>query len=192
MATDRVYKAKVNIVVDTETLALDSKAAVIDIGAVMAMGKFEPCQFQRFIKPSSYVDTPFEINADTMQWHETNKPGYLDRCEAEGVSFQEAAHEFHQWLSGFAANAELHMWAQGKDFDQTILAWLFKTSGIEKTAYSYRNFHCTRDLLFLNPNARIRGGQDEAAHTALADAVWAAAQFNAIVDKSNWYQRLFA
>jgi hypothetical protein len=188
----KTYKAKVNIVVDTETLALDSKAAVVDIGAVMAMGKFEPCQFQLYIKPSSYVGTPFEIDADTLEWHEKQNPGYLDKCEELGVSFQEAAHEFHTWLSGFAANAELHMWAQGKDFDQTILGYLFKTSGIEKTAYSYRNFHCTRDLLFLNPGARIKGGQDEAAHTALADAIWAAKQFNAIVDKSSWYQRLFA
>lgn len=187
----KVYKPKVNIVVDTETLALDSKAAVIDIGAVMAMGKFEPCQFQLFIKPSSYAGTMFEIDSETVQWHNTNKPGYLDQCEAEGVSFQEAANVFNDWLGGFAANAELHMWAQGKDFDQSVLGWLFKQCGI-KPAYSYRNFHCTRDLLYLNPGARIKGGQDEAAHTALADAVWAAAQFKAIVDKSVWYQRLFS
>lgn len=191
LAAVKTYKPKVHIVTDTETLALDSKAAVVDIGAVMAMGKFEPCQFSRLIKPSSYVGTPFEINAETVEWHNTNKPGYLDQCEAEGVSFQEAAHEFHAWLSSFAANAELHMWAQGKDFDQPILNYLFKVSGIEKIAYSFRNFHCTRDLLFLNPGARIKGGQDEAAHTALADAVWATAQFKAIVAKSDWYRRLF-
>lgn len=187
----RTYKPKVHIVVDTETLALDSKAAVVDIGAVMAMGKFEPNSFQLFIKPSSYVGTPFEIDQDTINWHETNKPGYLDACENSGVSFQEAALEFHTWLSGFSANAELHMWAQGKDFDQSILGWLFKQCGI-KPAYSYRNFHCTRDLLFLNPAARIKGGQDEAAHTALADAQWAANQLNAIVAKSDWYKRLFS
>lgn len=187
----KTYKPKVNIVVDTETLALDSKAAVVDIGAVMAMGKFEPCQFSLLIKPSSYAGTLFEIDSETIQWHNVNKPGYLDQCEAEGVSFQEAANLFNDWLGSFAANAELHMWAQGKDFDQSVLGWLFKQCGI-KPAYNFRNFHCTRDLLFLNPGARIKGGQDEAAHTALADAVWAAAQFRAIVDKSTWYQRLLA
>lgn len=193
MATpSKTYKPKVHIVVDTETLALDPKAAVIDIGAVMAMGKFEPCKFHLLIKPSSYIGTPFEIDPDTVAWHNTNNPGFIDQCENHGVSFQEAATEFHVWLSGFAANAELHMWSQGKDFDQTILGWLFKQCGVLKPAYSYRNFHCTRDLLWLNPAARIKGGGDTAAHTALADAEWATAQFQAIVNNSTWYQRLFS
>lgn len=193
MATPaKQYKPKTNIIVDTETLALDSKAAIVDIGAVIGYGMFN-CQpsFHVKIKPSSYAGTLFEIDADTIQWHNTNKPGYLDDLEANGVSFQEAAAVFNDWLSGFAQNSDLHMWAQGKDFDQSVLGWLFKQCGI-KPAYSYRNFHCTRDLLYLNPGARIKGGQDEAAHTALADAQWATDQFNAIVGKSDWYKRLFS
>lgn len=193
MATPtKQYKPKSNVIVDTETLALDSKAAIVDIGAVIGYGKFQgQPDFHIKIKPSSYAGTMFEIAAETIQWHNTNKPGYLEDLEANGVSFQEAAMTFHDWLSGFAQNSDLHMWAQGKDFDQSVLGWLFKQCGI-KPAYSYRNFHCTRDLLYLNPGARIKGGQDDAAHTALADAKWAADQFNAIVAKSDWYKRLFS
>lgn len=186
------YKPKTNIIVDTETLAIDSKAAIVDIGAVIGYGMFngQP-SFHVKIKPSSYAGTLFEIDADTMNWHNANKPGYLDDLEANGVSFQEAALHFNDWLAGFAANSDLHMWAQGKDFDAPNLDWLFKQCGI-KPAYSFRNFHCTRDLLYLNPGARIKGGSSEAAHTALADAQWAADQFNAIVAKSDWYKRLFS
>lgn len=188
----KTYKPKVHIVVDTETLSLDPKSAIVDIGAVMAMGKFEPCEFSMLIKPSSYEGTPFEVDPNTVAWHEEQNPGFLKTCEEQGVSFQEAAMLFHEWLKGFAANAELHMWSQGKDFDQTRLDWLFKVCGIEKAAYSYRNYHCTRDLLFLNPGARIKGGGDDAQHTALADARWATMQFKAIVAKSDWYKRLFS
>lgn len=185
----RKYKPKVNIVVDTETGALDSKAAVYDIGAVVAWPIHLGASFSIKIKPSSYNGTAFEVNAETLQWHKDNKPGYLEQCEEEGVDFREAAQVFADWLQTYAANFDLHMWAQGKDFDQSVLGWLFNQCSI-KQPYSYRNFHCTRDLLFLNPAARIRGGQDEAAHTALADAEWAASQLIAIINNSTWYQRL--
>lgn len=186
----KTYKPKVHIGIDTETLALDSKAAVINIGAVVMLGKVELSTFEIKIKPSSYAGSPFEIDSETMAWHEKTNPGFIAECEEQGVTYQEAAHLLADWVRGYAQNFELHMWAQGKDFDMPILGWLLKVSGVEKPLCSYRNWHCARDLLWLNPAARIPSGVT--AHTALADALWMRDQFHAIVAKSTWYQRLFS
>lgn len=187
----RSYPAKVHIVTDIEALSLDSHAAIIDIGAAVAYGNFQPEYFRIAIKPSSYAELgeSFAISEETIAFHEEKNPGYLEQLEAEGVSIQEAASEFNEWLAGYAANAELHIWSQGKDYDFPILAHFFRFAGITP-AYKYRNIHCIRDLIFLNPKSRLGSGQTE-AHTALADAVQAKNQLQKIISENNWYQRLF-
>lgn len=192
MATAKVYPAKVHIVIDLETLSLDRHGAVIDIAAVMAMGSFETQTFRRAIIPSSYEGTQFEVDPETAAWHETNNPGYLAELSSEGVDFQCAAQEFNEWLGAYAANAELHVWSQGKDFDFPVLDYLFKQCGI-KAAYKYRNVHCIRDLLFINPRSRIQPSKEgtPGKHTAMQDAMFATAQFRRIVADSSWLQKLF-
>lgn len=187
----KVYPAKVHIVLDLETLSLDSHAAIIDIGAVVAYGNFQTETFSRAIKPSNYMGmgTSFTVEDETISFHEEKNSGYLEKLEAEGVGIQEAASEFAEWLKGYASNAELHVWSQGKDFDFPVLANLFRFCGVQHP-YKYRNVHCVRDLLFLNPKARIGTGSS-AAHTALADAIFCKDQFQAIVASNGWYQKLF-
>lgn len=185
----RVYKPKVHVVLDTETLGIVAHSAIIEIGAVVCMGGEEQ-YFECSIKPSSYVGTQFHIDSETVAWHNGRDPEFLAKMEAEGVSFQEAAQRFHGWLMDIGNGKELHVWSQGKDFDFPKLDYLFAAAGCGKPPYTYSRIHCTRDILWLNPGARLKGA-NPAAHTALADATWAAAQLVAIVNSSNWYQRLF-
>jgi len=185
----RTYKRKVHIVLDTETLGLKPKSAIIDIGAVVALGPEQGVSYSQLINPQSYSGADFCIDQDTVAWHEQQNPGFVQTCRDTGVSFQEAAQSFVDWINQYKAEFDLHVWSQGKDFDFPLLNHLFDQCG-HKSPFSYRNVHCTRDLLWLNPAARIRSN-GEAAHTALADAECASQQLIAIVANSSWYQKLF-
>lgn len=189
--TQRKYKAKVHITMDYETLSLNRHAAIVEIGAVVTLGNFDYQTFECKIKPSSYEDTPFVADLETVAWHNNQHPDYLASCEAEGITWQEAAVNFHSWLSGFANEAELHVWAQGKDFDGPLTEHLFAHMHLE-TPYKYYNLHCARDLIWLNPAARIQRASDGTKHTALADAQHTSEMVRSAVARSTWYQKLFA
>lgn len=189
--TTKVYRPKVHIGIDTETLGIPGDSAIVEIGAVVVMGNVVPETLHIKIKPSSYEGTQFRIDPETVAWHNKIHPAYLAQMEAEGVSFQEAAITFNGWLQQFKDNFDLHVWSQGKDFDFPKLDFLLKASGVSKAPYSYSNIHCARDLVWLNPAARIPGGGTEAKHTAVDDATWMKAQIKEVVNRSNWYQRLF-
>lgn len=194
MATTKTYAPKSHLIVDLEALSLDRHAAIIEIGAVAQYGTSGniASKFSIMIKPSSYNDLPqFVRDPSTEQFHEKENPGFLEECEAAGVSFQEAIGLFADWAASFGKPYDLHVWSQGKDYDFPILDFAFGQFGI-KAPWSYRNMHCLRDLVFLNPRSRISGGAGEAKHRALDDAIWAQKQFMRVIADSNWYQRLLA
>lgn len=192
MATaPRKYKPKVHITVDHESLSLARTAAIVEIGATVTYGKFPADTFHCMIKPSSYNGTTFARDLETIAWHNEQHPEYLSQCELLGVTWQEAAVNFHSWLSGYAAEAELHVWAQGKDFDGPLTEHLFSQMNL-KTPYSYSRLHCARDLIWLNPAARLQRANDGTHHTALADAQHTSGMIRSAVARSTWYQKLFS
>lgn len=189
--TTKTYKPKIHIGIDTETLGIPGHAAIVEIGAVIIMGNVPQDVLHIKIKPSSYEGTQFLVNQDTVDFHNGLHPDYLADMEANGVSFQEAANTYNQWVLQYKENFDVHLWSQGKDFDFPKLQYLMENSGISKAPYPYSNIHCARDLVWLNPGARIAGGGTEAKHTAVDDAIWMAKQVRAVVAKSGWYQKLF-
>ena len=194
MATTKTYAPKSHIILDLEALSLDRHAAILEIAAVAQHGTHGHIHstFEVKIKPSSYLDLPqFDRNAATEQFHMEHNPEILEDCEANGVSLQEAMERLHVWASSYGKPYDLHVWSQGKDYDFPILEYAFEQVGM-KSPWSYRNVHCLRDLVFLNPRSRIGGGSKDAKHRALDDAIWAQKQFMQVIADSNWYQRLLA
>lgn len=194
MATQpRTYKPKTHIILDLECLSLDSHAAIIHIGAVAQYGSTANqvgIPFEARIRPSQYLSlTQFAVDQSTVDFHNEGNPGYLDQLEQEGVTLAEAMDQLVTWATQFSGDYDLHVWMQGKDYDYPILNFAARELGMQ-LPWKYRNVHCLRDLVFLNPAARYTG-QKEAEHTALADATWAWKQFNKVIAHSNWYQRLF-
>lgn len=193
MATPtKTYKPKVHIGIDTETLGIPGDSAIVEIGAVIVLGNVPPATLHIKIKPSCYEGTQFRVDQETIDWHNKQHPEYLADLEANGVSFQEATTLYNSFLLQYKGDYDLHVWSQGKDFDFPKLDFLLKAAGIPKAPYSYSNIHCARDLVWLNPAARISGGGTSAVHTAVEDATWMARQIRAVVERNNWYQRLFA
>ncbi|MND22547.1 hypothetical protein D3C80_129280 [compost metagenome] len=188
---ERQYKPKAHIILDTETLSTSRRAGVVELAALGQFGATGmPKSFYVAIKPTQYDELKqFDVNMDTITWHNEQNPGHLAKLDAEGVSLQEAMNQFLAWIGQFTEPYELHMWSQGKDFDFPILEWALQQCGYEPP-WKFRNVHCIRDLLFLNPRSRI-GGAKKAAHTAMADTEWAHAQWRKIIADSSWYGRLF-
>lgn len=190
MATGKVYKPKVHVVLDIETLSTDKRAAIVELAAVVAMGS-EATTFHVKIKPTSNRDAGLDIDQATIDWHEKIHPGYLANTETKGLSLQEAMASFCDWLAPYAANFELHMWSQGKDFDFPIADYAIKLCGL-KSPWAYSRVHCLRDLVWLNPGARIKERPaDLPQHEALNDALFETAQLRAVVLNNDWFRRLF-
>lgn len=186
----RTYKPKAHGVCDIETLSIDKRAAMVHIAVVIAYGGGGHNEFSAYIKPSQYANTQFEVDQDTWNWHEKEHPGYLAKCEAEGVSLAEALQGMVDFMADYAAEFELHMWSQGKDFDFPIIDWALSQTGL-KAPWAYSRVHCLRDLVWLNPAARLQGKQEN-KHDALADAHWESQQLRAVIANSNWYQKLMS
>lgn len=185
------YKPKRHIVVDIETLSTKRNAVVIDIAAV-AVDWNRPTsnQFQIYLRDKEQSESGlFDIDSSTIAFHLKNDPNFIDDCNNNGVIFQEAVQSFADWIQMQSSDVELHMWSQGKDFDYPILENLFNAAGV-KIPWNYGRIHCLRDLVWLNPAARLKS-EGPTAHKALPDALQEARQLIAVVNNSSWYQRLF-
>ena len=190
MPAPKTYKPKVHIVIDIETLSTDKRTAIIEIGAVLAMGT-ESDKLSLAVKPSSFSGKPYDIDVETISWHEKIHTGYLERMEAEGDDIETAMQKFCDWIRPYAENFEVHMWSQGKDFDFPILEYALRTCG-HKLPWAYSRVHCLRDLVWLNPVTRLKNRPDELPqHEALSDAMYEAMQLRATVGNSDWLRRLF-
>jgi hypothetical protein len=118
------------------------------------------------INPSSYLNTAnFVRDPETLAFHANNKSGIMEDAEAIGHSWQKVAQEIHNWLSDYTASYEIHMWAQGKDYDFPSLTHLFKQAGL-KTPWKYSHTHCLRDLSGMYPEVKRAWYGN---HTAMQD-----------------------
>ena len=194
-AAPNMYKPKRHIVIDVETLHTRRNAAIIDIAAVVVdlnNSANHGAEFSIQIRPSAYdamTDTEFASNQDTVAFHHKNDPEFIPFCEAHGVSLQEAAQQFCEWIRTWSDSVELHLWSQGKDFDFPILENMIHQTG-ETIPWAKSRVHCLRDAVWLNPASRIKTSEP-VAHKALPDARFEAKQLQVLIGGSSWYQRLF-
>lgn len=193
MTAPKTYPKKANIVVDIETLATEHNAAVIDIAAV-ALYEVEGLNryFNVKIEPSQYLGhAAFSSNNATRDFHEKQNPGYLQECEDQGLTIQEAALALFAFMQSYNDVFELHCWSQGKDFDFPILSNFMKVAELD-VPWNYGKVHCLRDLVWLNPKCRIHPAPGSVKHKALDDAVFEARQLHEVVQSNSWYQRLMS
>lgn len=189
MTTAKSYKPKRHIVIDVETLSTKRNAAVVDLAAVVVdFNRSTTDTFQVYIRQAEQHGIT-STDPGTVDWHHKQDPEFLQVCEANGITFVQALAEFIGWLQIQGDGVELHFWSQGKDFDFPILENLFHIAGYN-IPWAYSRVHCLRDLVWLNPAARIRSNEPT-AHKALPDAIFEAQQLAAVVNNSSWYQRLF-
>lgn len=164
MKKNQPQKPKLPIMLDCETLALDSKAALIEV-ALVPFDRWEWPHKLAVIDPRSYrKEDGFAIDIKTVEFHQKQGTNILGKAETIGVSWRTAAEDIIQFFNQFR-DYEIHLWCQGKDVDVPWLSNLLKSAG-KTTPWHYRNTHCLRDLSQLyNTVPRAYHGD----HTALKD-----------------------
>lgn len=158
---------KTRFVLDIETLAVDPKAAIVDIALVEVAGRERTLSVQ--IRPSWYEDhgLGFVRNAETVKFHAKNNPSFLLNCEAVGHTAEYAVGLIFDFLSTIqeAEETEVLLYMQGTDFDKPILANLFQHFDVPFPVH-YRNVRDLRTLNALTPEVKYVAGN----HSALDDA----------------------
>lgn len=180
-------KQRLAVMVDLETLCTRKNAAVIDIALIaihLRGGQAESLELEIQVSPASYEgDFTFSVSPATMDFHQRQNSGLLEKCRMVGMDWREAAARINQYLSSLSSAYEVHLWARGKDFDGPILENLLFRAGFNDVPWKFSNMHCLRDLCQLFPEVKQASYGN---HTALADA---RAQVTQLLDIASYSER---
>ncbi|EOX3942318.1 3'-5' exonuclease [Vibrio alginolyticus] len=168
---------KIHIMLDLETMGNGSNAAIVSIGAVV----FDPnagelgADFEEVISlnSSAYYG---EIDASTVNWwlQQSDEARQIFSNDVTKSSLKNALEHFNQWLSDLGEPSELHLWGNGKEFDNVITRNAFKACRM-KPSFSHWNdldvrtiVRMGKDIIGIDPKSTlVREGTH---HSALDDA----------------------
>lgn len=161
------YEMIVNLMCDLETTGTEPGCCILSIALVPLATDYALDTFYETISHRLSLDAGFTDDEATLLWWDKQKP----EIQEEAFSGIRSPYSVLESVSAYMANLgepkEIHLWGNGKDFDNVILAHAFKKLGI-KQPWHYRNNWCYRDLAKLYP--MYPKGDVMAAHNALADA----------------------
>ena len=168
------HQIEIDVMIDIETLAIDPKAAVVQIGLAYRLPGNAYVQTKEIcIKPASYEANPgFVIMESTVAWHKKDpaRAANIERCELEGIPVSAAPMELFKVLASISneGSNKLILWSCGTDFDFPVLANLYKAHGqIQPWRYgNIRDYRTMRELFKGEVPMNNKGN-----HTAVADAV---------------------
>lgn len=161
----------VHVMIDTETLGLESNAIILSIGAVefnkYGLGK----TFYIEIDPKTY---PGSVDISTIQW-------WMEQCRAGNkapvsgiIQLPTAVNALSEYLSEVCDGdlSRLVLWANGIDFDVPKLVYAYYVCKVP-TPWKYNAIRDARTVYKLLGDYGIKPvGKN--AHNALADAEWQA------------------
>lgn len=149
------------VMVDIETLGLETGAAILSIGAVRFGPGFIDDSFEASISLSSCQAYALEIDAGTLEW-------WLEQGDAAreqlvgGDDLADVLEEFSEWCDGAD-----EVWANSPSFDCEMLEHAYAAVGQEEPWEFYEE-RCFRTLKELSIAPDIE--QDGVEHDALDDA----------------------
>ncbi len=193
--------SNLDIMVDIETFATDTNAAIVSIGAVAFNAGGDNAALWTNSPGQLLVDGQgFRVNVDLGK-SDPDKRGNVDPATVEWwlqqsddaramlvsgdrLPLGEALQEFGQWLRMQAVKlpgpAKLTLWSNGPTFDEMILRAAFGRYGMD-FPISFRGSRCCRTMFALATDFGWNGKEAAAAapddivkHDALSDAVFQA------------------
>lgn len=158
------------VMLDLETLGTGANSAIISIGAC----RFHPdtmevsSTFFSVIDKQSCLDAGCTTDASTIEWWEKQsaeaKAGSYSRTD--GTDLRTVLLAFFDWMGGEKSSATL--WGNGSDFDNAMLAELFRKAGIPQP-WAFWNNRCYRTMKNMFPGVSF--SRHGTHHNALDDAV---------------------
>lgn len=170
MSASKLYKPR-DVMIDIETLATSSNAAVIQIGACTFDEKSE---FLVSIDPNGYDgrcgleewhDKDYRIDERTVAWWEEQGEAARESLQINQVANPSIAlHELEKWLksTGFQKSYRTSgrsVWANGVQFDISILRYMYlvERGDNNATPWHYRQEKDLRTLFRLFANHFPKG-----------------------------------
>lgn len=133
------------IMVDIETLASVSSAAITQIAAVLFdldTGAIETDTHNVYVRRGFGT-----VNRDTALWwmQQPSAQAFAKRVETEGVDLREALMRFTGWVIAARGGQKIPLYAHGAPFDFPVLRASFEACEFAPP-WSYRDELCTRQL----------------------------------------------
>lgn len=156
-------------VLDLETLAINPRAAIIEIGLVN-VGMPE-CRYHKLINPKYYQHEPgFVIDDSTIEFHRGLgiENAYDAACKEGIVNYTQMLDVIKDLIC--ILPWESVIWCQGTDFDIPIITNLFRFYGND-LPWKYSNVRDARTLIkLMHPGYKSNPGAN--GHRAIEDCLW--------------------
>lgn len=155
-----------HFMVDIETLATTSHAAITEIGAVAK----NPDGTNEFFHVHC-VDTEGDYFQSTITWRRENNLPWPEPDEvSDTVPYIDIAlTRFFTWIETKAAGRRPIFWCKGTDFDAVIISNAAKRNNIAELPWKYNDINDVRTLLRLWPQFKVP--KELVKHNGLEDAV---------------------
>lgn len=162
---------EVNIMLDLETMGVNSNAAIISIGAVVfneESGMLSE-EFYRIVDLQSSIENKGVIDASTVIWWLAQSDEARREVCKVGEALARVLYDFNNWVRALSGEglSKVLIWGNGSDFDNVILQNAYSNSQIQSPL---RYNRCYRTLKSLFPNIKIDESLTGIKHNALNDA----------------------
>jgi DNA polymerase III epsilon subunit-like protein len=156
-----------HVMLDLETLATDSNAQIVSIGAVKFDSRGLGSEFYSTIILEG--NSPFSVNPQTVGWWFKQSQEARDALfTPEPKRIQDVLRDFQLWFKE-AGDSGKEVWGNGVNFDNTILRNAFEKCHI-KCPWHFRDDRCYRTVVALNKHKGIQYKRVGTHHNALDDA----------------------
>ena len=170
-----------NIMLDLETMATSSNAAIVAIGAVKFDVDFGVTErFYRVIDLQSCIKRGLEVDASTEKWWSTQSEAARKEIAGENGTPQTKLRSSLKAFMVWIGKGDIQMWGNGSDFDNTIMRNAYQKYSINNP-WDYRHNRCYRTMIASFPNVEVP--KIGILHKAVDDAEYQANRLIALVEK---------
>jgi exodeoxyribonuclease VIII len=137
---------KKHIMLDLETMGIQSNACIISIGAVHFDKASLYSEFYTAVSLKSCQDAGLSTDQSTVDWWmRQSVEARMAWQRDDAPELLDALSQFTQWLRSIGSEKEICPWGNGADFDLTIISSAHKALGVDP-AWKYYNHHCFRTM----------------------------------------------
>lgn len=167
-----------HLMCDLETTGTEAGCCILSVALVPFASEYPIEYFYEKISHAESLDAGFTDDLNTLRWWDKQKKEIQEEAFSGIRTPKSVLESIEFYMACLGEPKEIHLWGNGKDFDNVILAKYFKHLGMD-TPWHFRNNWCYRDLAKQYP--MFPYVRPVNAHNALEDAKAQAAHAEVIL-----------